>query len=428
MDAKLVSRWHDAVMIERQYTAKLLRRTAIVLAVVFVLWDSMTHGPALTRMMNVAECLIYCGVIALIPHRRLSAAWNAIPYGLIAIITVVWEFSFQHTLICATLIYFIVGIAGGRMQEPWTWWIGGMGVAAAVIPLVVERPFGPHPVAYAGYMAGLLGVFVGARNSGIRRRAREAQLQYLAELEKAHRALQAAHADLQDMSVQAMQLAVVEERNRIARDIHDSVGHALTTLVVQLQALQFRVQRDVQGTEQQIKDLVAIARQSLDEVRRSVRDVADAEPISGIQAMSALVDGMRANSGIDIVFRPSDDTRDLPLETGAVLYRVLQEALTNMVRHSGATSATVRLDRVESVHGTDAGPILFVRLQVEDNGKANPSEPPQAGFGLRGMSARCQDVGGKCCCRPVSPHGFLVEATIPWRRPSAQEVRSNVGQ
>lgn len=394
----------------------LTRRTVIILSLIYILWDSMAHGSVVSRSASILECVMYCGMMPPMVQRRIPETWTAMILVAMVIITVILGLTLYHDQVWMSLFFYIIGISGARLGEPLTWWTGGFTVAATLFMLMVLKPLGPLLSApYAGYLAGMLGVYVGTRNAGLRRRARAAQEQYLAELEQAHHALQVAHKDLQEVSIQSMQLAVVEERNRIAREIHDSVGHSLTSLIVQLQALQFRVRRDVSGAEQQIKDLVVFTRQSLDEVRRSVRDIADASPISGVHAMSALVDGVRANSGLHIAFDAAGDLDNMPLETGAVLYRILQETLTNVVRHSGASEVAVRLER------QDSSGFRFVRLHVEDNGHASASSPIQEGFGFRGMKSRCQDFGGTFTWQMIQPHGLSIEALVPWQKTVIEE-------
>ncbi|WP_436664124.1 sensor histidine kinase [Alicyclobacillus acidoterrestris] len=398
-----------------QAFAVVFRRVALIVLAVCAMWQPMTRGSEVIQFASIGECVISCIAILVMMSYRLSESLRtSIGIGVV-IVHVLISIFIQRDVTGTGMLFFIVGIAGSRLNAPYTWWTAAVAMVGFLTLLVFIKPFGNMSIAYIGYTMGFLATFIATRNGHLRRQARAAQEQYFLRLERAHKALQAAHRDLQEVSIGSMQLAVVQERNRIARDIHDSVGHALTSLVVQLQALQYRVRQDVDGAEQQIKDLITVARHSLEEVRQSVREVADASPITGMQAISALVDGVKANSGLSITFHASAELDDLPLETGVIVYRVLQEALTNVVRHSGAQQVKIRIERMEQSNQT------YIRLHVTDDGQMKPGFPLQEGFGMHGMRSRCEDHGGTFNWSAVYPHGLEIEAILPWSKPIDEE-------
>lgn len=393
-----------------------LRRIVLVLVVLSLMWDSMIQGSILMKSIASTEFALFVAavVILTLPRKRIPDTWRGCISLLIVIFTVVLSVTVQHNTLGTSLLCFVAWIAGARLSEPWAWWTGAVTVVGFILLLIVIKPFGPHlSMAYVWNTVGLLGLFVGARYVGLLRIAREAREQYLLDLERAHR-------ELQEVSLQSMQAAVLQERNRIARDIHDSVGHELTTLVVQLQALQLRIQKDVESAEQKIAELLVVARRSLHEVRHSVRNIASSAPITGLQALTALVNSVRVSSGLAIAFDPPTNVDDWPLDTGVVLYRLLQEALTNIVRHSGAKNVSIRLER------TDRPEEQAMRLLVEDDGKALPTVPVQEGFGIRGMRARCQECGGTFTWQAVAPHGLRLKAIIPLYKSKDEDVSRHV--
>ncbi|WDL97612.1 sensor histidine kinase [Alicyclobacillus sp. ALC3] len=409
-------RW--GVRVINPFAPVVFRRLVLVALAVLAMWQPMTHGSPLVELVAVAECLVVCAAILVMIPERLPAVWRTgIGIGTVVLLSVLSLFLVGYGSAGASMLFFIVGIAGARLNSPYAWWTGGVAAVGFVTLLILTKPFSGVGIAYIGYTMGFIATFIAGNNGRLRRQSQAAQEQHLLDLERAHEALQTAHRDLQEASIRSMQLAVVQERNRIARDIHDSVGHALTSLIVQLQALQYRVRSGADGAEQQIQDLVKVARNSLEEVRQSVRAVADASPITGVQAMSALVDGVRANTKLSVTFQTDVDAQVLSMETSLILYRALQESLTNVVRHSAAEHVRVNLDWVSRIGQT------CIRLQVADDGQFQSGRMLEEGFGLSSMRSRCEDVGGTLNWTGVEPHGMQVEVVLPWNKPSGEETQ-----
>jgi signal transduction histidine kinase len=114
--------------------------------------------------------------------------------------------------------------------------------------------------------------------------------------------LQEAYDQLQEASVTAMKYAVLEERTRIAREIHDAVGHSLTSLIVQMQALRYMLKKDPAQAEQSLEGMLAEARQGLQDIRTSVHSLADERSISGVTPLKALLSRMEASASIQYTF------------------------------------------------------------------------------------------------------------------------------
>lgn len=401
-----------------------LGRWVFLLVILYVMWDRLASGGWYVRGATAGVCAAYYLALMGIRQEQWPAAWRTAIGIVCTAIMVGLAIRVHEQALGMVGLYFLAGVTAARLRGPWTW-VFGAAVLTGFLLLVANGSLVRHlPVStYASSLVGLAGAYAAGWSVGIWRRARELQEQYLVELERAHRDLRAAHRDLQaahrelqEASIQAMQLAVLEERNRIAREMHDSVGHALTTLVVQLQALRLRVREDREGAESQLDELVAVARRSLQDVRRAVREMA-AEPITGPQVMTALVRQVERSTGLPISFELPADMEDWPQDATAVLHRVLQEALTNVVRHSKATRVTVRVERTHHA----GSPALC--LVVEDDGIARPDAPLEEGFGIQGMRSRCEEAGGHFSWQALSPHGLRIEAIVPWNIPS-EEVRT----
>ena len=195
----------------------------------------------------------------------------------------------------------------------------------------------------------------------------------------------------------------VEERLRIARELHDSLTHSISVIKVQAGVAAHLAKKK---GEEPSDALLAIQEASSDAIRelRSTLDVLRREDDlngSGLDLLPALVERARA-SGIPTTCTVLGDRRTLPPEIDQVAYRVIQEALTNVTRHAGNASASVQL--------TYGARTLTIR--VDDDG-AGSRRPPVPGYGLVGMRERVTAVGGRLRAEPGASRGFTVLAELP---------------
>ena len=217
-------------------------------------------------------------------------------------------------------------------------------------------------------------------------------------------------AELEERAVRAereaqqeRKLAAAEERTRIARDLHDSAGHAINVILVEAGAARLLQERDPARVRAALETIEEVARETVGEIDQLVRGMreggtTDVEPPPGLAALDALLRRHRS-SGLDVVVRVDGERRPLPPPVDRAAYRILQEALTNTARH-GDGPAEVELD-----YGPDA-----LTLSV-----ANPS-PGQAaaeGHGIIGMRERTALLGGSL---DAGRHDgvFRVRARLPY--------------
>jgi signal transduction histidine kinase len=225
------------------------------------------------------------------------------------------------------------------------------------------------------------------------------------EQNKRHLAeLQEAYDQLQDANQAVMRYAVLEERTRISREIHDAVGHSLTSLIVQMQALRYMLRHDPVQAEQSIDGMLAVARQGLKDIRTAVHSLADEETATGISSMHGLLSRMEASASIAYTLQENSGDCDIPDEVYVVLFRVLQEAISNIIRHSGASLVEVELNGSEN----------HVVMRIRDNGKVSSDNDIREGFGLNTMKARIEGKGGRLRIAAASPHGCEIVADIPY--------------
>lgn len=200
--------------------------------------------------------------------------------------------------------------------------------------------------------------------------------------------------------------AVAEERNRIARELHDVIGHSVSVMTVQASAVRRRLTTD-QATERQALETVeAVGREALNEMRRMVgmlrRDEdSDRQPSPGLAQIDSLITKFR-DAGLPVELRTEALERELPAGLDLTAYRVVQEGLTNALRHAADPS------RVEvAISGAD-GLVITIR---DDGGTVDSDVEP--GHGLLGMRERVVLYGGSLHAGPRSGGGFELIARFP---------------
>jgi signal transduction histidine kinase len=204
--------------------------------------------------------------------------------------------------------------------------------------------------------------------------------------------------------------AVAEERNRIARELHDVIGHSVSVMTVQASAVRRRLTTDQVAERQALEAVEAVGREALGEMRRMVGvlrqdgEAADLEPPPGLDQLERLADKFRA-SGLAVHLSVTGAA--LPLAPGLDLtaYRLVQEGLTNTLRHArGPRTAQVDVDY---------GPGRL-ELAVRDDGQVAVGDPPsEAGHGLLGMRERVAVYGGSLVAGVRPEGGFELVATLP---------------
>ncbi len=228
--------------------------------------------------------------------------------------------------------------------------------------------------------------------------------------------LQAANARLEVAHQNEKELAIAEERVRLARDIHDGLGHHLTVLSIQLQAADKLVTRNPQAATEAIQLSRAEAQAALEEVRHSVsmmrESPAETQPLP--EVLSNLVKDFGQRTGLRTNFEQTGSPVELSPFARQTLFRTVQESLTNATRHGkGIQEIGVHLEYLPGM----------VRLVVKDDGQPPEAVPDrQPGYGLVGLRERVDQLGGSIHSGPCQTGGFEVEVSIP-----LQEVAHDPG-
>jgi signal transduction histidine kinase len=258
--------------------------------------------------------------------------------------------------------------------------------AGAILLLLGEVTFASHDPGWAAWIGGTTFSVVGCTFA---RRQRDLAA-----------ALRAAQAGLAER-------AQAEERNRIARELHDVIAHSLTVSLLHVSSARLALDEDHDAAVRALEEAERLGRQSLDEVRHAVGLLRRADgsdpsaPLPGSLDVPALVAGFR-RAGADVRTTVEGDLAGLPNTVGLATYRILQEALTNAAKHAPGATSTVHL-----ATGPDC-----VQLTVDTAGRPRRG----TGLGLVGMRERAESLGGRCTAGPGGA-GWLVSAELPLQPP-----------
>ena len=339
------------------------------------------RGPVPVAVFAVLTAATFILMLAL---RRRAPFW---PFMLSALVSVL------SPAINGAL--FVLGYAVGRYDGRWP-----ARIAAAVTGMVVlGRPWegGPAGEQVSRWLGGVvLVVLPGAIGIYVRTRAQLlAALRERAERAEAERELLARDA-------------VLTERTRIAREMHDAVGHRVTLMVLQAGAIEMAA-GDPARVEQLAGQAQTAGRQALDELRQMVgvlrageADDAPLAPQPDLSALARLVDESR-QAGMAVEFTgPPDDTSVDPAASRAA-YRIVQEALTNAGKHAPGAAVTVAVER-------PAGQLV---VRVLNGPGSAAGSAPGGGYGLVGLGERVRTLGGRLTTGPRLDGGFCVEAALP---------------
>lgn len=218
------------------------------------------------------------------------------------------------------------------------------------------------------------------------------------------RALSQVNQQLRRYSLRIEDQATLQERNRIAREIHDSVGHCLTAQSIQLENVALQLCQNPERAQQHLEESRRLGRQALQNVRQSVASLRS-HPFQGQslqQALAQLLEDFQRNAQIRVEAAVSLD-QPLPRDISIVLYRVIQEALTNAAKHGQAQ--TIHLELCQR-----GGRI---QLYFSDDGQGFDPSHNTTGFGLQSMAERIGAVAGHLTLRSAPGQGCQLQAEIP---------------
>jgi len=211
--------------------------------------------------------------------------------------------------------------------------------------------------------------------------------------------------DLEAQRDEVAAAAITEERARLARELHDAVGHAVNVMVLQAGAARLSQQPD--KAFEALAQIETLGRDALTDLDHLLGllddpDAAERSPAKGIADIGPMVAELK-KAGADITLRITCD-RPVGRHVAAAAFRIVQESLTNALKHAGSTHVDVTLSCTPTQ----------LRILVSDDGTGGPAWPADhAGRGIVGMTERAKMLGGRLEAGPRAPRGFAVTATLP---------------
>lgn len=221
---------------------------------------------------------------------------------------------------------------------------------------------------------------------------------------RARAELAEAHTRLRGYAAQAEELATTQERNRVARDIHDGLGHHLTVVQMQLQAARAVLTSETARSDALLTKAQQQVEEALAGVRRSVSALRDPEVARPLTERLEDLVTESSSAGIATVFQVAGTARTLSAETAEALYRTAQEGLTNVRKHAGASNAWIVLDYRKATS---------VALEVGDDGRGTTHPEAGRGYGLVGVRERAERLGGRLELDSSPGGGVRLRAEVP---------------
>lgn len=298
------------------------------------------------------------------------------------------------TQIAPIVALYVVGSLFGRRQ---VWTAYALSSAVTLVASV-------HPsvgIAWIGDVVSVLTSFAVAAALGDAARSRRA---YIAAIEQ--RAI-----DAERTREDEARRRVEEERLRIARELHDVTAHSLSIIALQAGAAEKAVKRDPDAAIAALQTIRVTSKDSLDELRamlgvlRSADEDAPLSPAGRLERLPELVRTVE-QAGVHVTLDVADDLGDVPAYADVSAYRIVQEAITNVVRHAQASTARVVVRR----DGDE------LTLEIADDGRGASAGAVAEGHGIAGMRERVAALSGTFSAGPVQGGGFRVDARLPLTR------------
>ncbi|MFG1875371.1 sensor histidine kinase [Sphaerisporangium sp. NPDC049003] len=293
----------------------------------------------------------------------------------------------------------LIAMYGVAAYRPLGWALAAGAVAELGMWMVMARWGEPSLLAFASGSLFVVAPWIGGIYANTRRR-------YLESLEE--RAERAEHE-----RDQQARIATAAERARIARELHDVVAHNVSVMIVQADGAGYTIDSDPEQARRAVQTISSTGRQALAEMRRLVgvlrQDDAGEEdyaPQPGVADLDELMAHIR-QSGLPVEFTVSGPPRDLPEGEQLVIYRIVQEALTNALKHGGPDARA----RVEMEYGPQD-----ITLRVVDDGRGAAAPRSIDGHGLIGMRERVAMYDGSVHASPCPGGGFQVTVRLPVSR------------
>lgn len=356
-----------------------------ITAVVLVVDDTTTPAQRwLALALLVALCCAYAAVGARVLH---TTADSPRSWGYLAVAGPVTIAMFVLTPVASVMLFALYPQVWSMLPARRAVWATAAVTIAVSVVVAVAGAFGVAAISVAVglVLAPVLGLWISKIIEQSQERAR-----VVVELA-------ATRTELAEVSHEA---GVLAERERLARDLHDTLAQGSTSVLFLLASARSALHQDPAEAGRHLDLAEQTTRENLAELRTLVAELTPAQ-LDGASlpaALARLADRLRAETGIDGTMAVSGTHRELPTACEVTLLRATQELLSNVRRHSGATSAAVELTYADD----------HVTLRVTDDGKGFDPATRPAGFGLHGLRERVQRVAGELTVRTAPGAGVTV--------------------
>lgn len=291
----------------------------------------------------------------------------------------------------------LVGNAVARLSQRWAWIMSAAIFASMMIPAAVRYGLENALMIAISISPAFVFIYIFVKLWLNADEARQ-KVQVLAD------DLEAANHQLAAYAAQAEELATTKERNRLAREIHDSLGHYLTVINVQIEAARTIMAQNPQQANDALQKAQTLTQEGLASVRQSVATLRESplqdRPLT--EAITLLVEESR-NAGLVTEMTIKGSGRPLEPNAELTLYRAVQEGLTNVRKHARASRVDLTLDYQNAQQ---------VCLTIEDNG-VGADQTNNGGFGLLGVQERVKLLGGEMQIETALNNGFKLMVAIP---------------
>lgn len=224
------------------------------------------------------------------------------------------------------------------------------------------------------------------------------------DLDRKTRELTRAYEKLKHSSEELEEMTIIEERNRIAREIHDTVGHTLTTVLVEIEAGKRLIDKNNDLAKEKLELAQGQVRNGLDNIRGSVRMLKKGEDVLDfIPSIISLINETMKHTEVQIEYEIEEGI-EIPQTIGKSLYRILQEGITNGIKHGKATTFYLKIHTIQGENGRD------IQLILKDNGIGTDSIIES--FGLISIRERISKFGGNVVFYSEKGKGFTMEIEL----------------
>lgn len=363
------------------------------------------------RVFVAIVATAYFTLIALTPRTAMmpEVNWAAlVPLCVLYLALGIWGFDFAQRKgsLVISVLYLLIEFAIGMRINSLAW---GGGLPLILLPLAAQAVT-LLPRVLAGAMCLLVIAGVSGNLSWV-----PAWPHWLRNIAQATAAVvfvvfyvgvagreRAARQRAEELTIEVAQLAAANERNRMAREIHDTLGHYLTVIHVQLEAARAVLATDPDRGLLAVTRAQALAKDGLAAVRQSVKALRDDAQVEGIaEQLASIVESARDET-FAATFRVTGKPRPVSAAVALALHRTTLEALTNVRRHADASSVEIELDFRENGR---------VQLRVHDDGKG--ASDTGGGFGLLGIRERAEQLKGLANYRTAPGQGFTLYLELP---------------